>query len=315
VIYDYRRFLDAMARLRFNALTMWNDTPPLNCREVIDYAHTRGVSVTLGFPWGWGRDYDLKNPADLRAIEEEVLGHYREKIAPLEPDGIYFQTLTEHDTTMMDGRSVAARTCELINRVAARLYQVTPRLKVQFGLHATSIREHFGDLKDLDPRVTIVWEDAGALPYTYLPTLDYRGSDFAQTLEYSLRLAALRPGTPFGMIPKGWTNLDWLDEFEHHEEFLLGERDPADIRQRLELIGPRWARVNALWLEHYPKAIEFYRAILRASDAPVIAQGLIEDGLLEERIQPAVALFAETLWNPFEEPAEILARSQSPYYY
>jgi hypothetical protein len=55
VIYDYRRFIDNMARLKMNRLNFWNDVPPINCQEVIDYAHSRGIKVVLGFSWGYDR--------------------------------------------------------------------------------------------------------------------------------------------------------------------------------------------------------------------------------------------------------------------
>jgi len=41
---------------------------------------------------------------------------------------------------------------------------------------------------------------------------------------------------------------------------------------------------------------------------------LIEDGLFEESIQPSVALFAETIWNPRRSDREILQQAMSPYY-
>ena len=47
VIYNYRRFFDNMARLKLNMVTMWNTVPPENIREVIDYAHSRGIRVVM----------------------------------------------------------------------------------------------------------------------------------------------------------------------------------------------------------------------------------------------------------------------------
>ena len=52
VIYDYRRFLDNMARLKMNRVTVWNDVPPFNCRQFIAYAHSRGNKVILGYSTG-----------------------------------------------------------------------------------------------------------------------------------------------------------------------------------------------------------------------------------------------------------------------
>jgi hypothetical protein len=322
VIYDYRRFLDNMAGLKMNRLIMWNDCPPLNCHEILDYAHGRGIQVILGFPWGWGSQrLDLAHAADRKRIKEWVLAHYQENYADLDPDGIYFQTLTEHHKTEIEGRSVAAVVCEMVNEIAASLLALDPGLSIHFGLHATSIRDRYRDLEPLDPRITIVWEDAGTLPYTYtpvtkttIPEVEAPFSTFEQTLVYSKKLARLREGCLFALVPKGWTCLDWQSEFEHHGPFLLGERTPGFVRERLRQRQPRWDQVNRLWLQHYPLAKRFYREMLGCSPAGMSVTALVEDGLLEERIQLSVALLAETIWNPERSDVDLLQRASSPYY-
>jgi hypothetical protein len=259
-------------------------------------------------------EYNLAAPAHRSQIEAQVLQHYQAEIAPLKPDGIYFQTLTEHHHTRLGEQSVAALTCELVNAISAKLYELTPGLNIQFGLHATSIQDHYSDLSGLDPRVTIVWEDAGALPYSYTPLLKYRGRTFTETLVYSHKLASFRSGTTFGMVPKGWTCLDWLHEFEHHPAYLLGVRSQEHIRRRYARLRPRWALVNLLWRLFYRKGIEFYRSMLEITCGNMTVQGLVEDGLLEKRIQPSLALYAETIWNPLEEAGNILTHAKSRYY-
>jgi len=313
VIYDYRRFLDTMARLRLNSLTMWNDTAPLNLAEILDYAHSRAIEIVAGFHWGWGIDgLNLAAAADRARIKARVVETYRREYAGLPIDGLYFQTLTEHTTQELDGRSVAAWCVELVNDTAAELYRLNPRLAIQFGLHATSIREHYTDLDALDRRVVITWEDAGALPFAYSPDPE-AGDGFEKTLDYARRLARLRPGTPFAMVPKGWMCLRWGEEFEHHGAFLLGERRPAFAADRLRARQPEWDRHNQAWLRHYPLAARFYRDILDGRPSSMLVTGLVEDGLLEAAVQPGVALFAETLWNPRQPDAELLARALRPY--
>ena len=57
VIYDYRRFIDNMARLRMNRLLFWKVDPPLNCQEIISTACAfRESRLCSGFAWGWGMD-------------------------------------------------------------------------------------------------------------------------------------------------------------------------------------------------------------------------------------------------------------------
>jgi hypothetical protein len=300
-----------------NLLTVWNDCPPLNCRELIDYAHSRGVRVLLGFHWGWGlADLDLGRDEDRHHIRKHVLKNYAENYRHLGMDGIYFQTITEHDNLETGGRSTAELACDLVNETAADLWDTDPDLYIQFGLHATSIRERYTDLEPLDNRVTIAWEDAGLIPYSYAPVVKAAKAKWLgtldETVEYSKRLATFRPGTEFAMVPKGWLNIRWGEDFEHHGPFVLGERSRAFIRRRLEERRPLWDRRNAHWLRYYPAAARFYREILDCRPPTMTVTGLVEDAMFEEEIQPAVALFAETIWNPKRSDDDILKRAMSP---
>ncbi len=325
VIYDYRRFFDNMARLRMNMITIWNDCPPINCAEILQYAHDRGIRVILGFHWGWGvPGIDLTKPEDRATIRGIVVDNYRQNYAQLDIDGIYFQTLTEHHHLDIGGVSVAKAACQLVNETARALYEIRPDLYIQFGLHATSIRERYMDLADLDPRVVIVWEDAGAaVPYGYFPARWKPGQYTAagawnaspeETLEYSKKLATFRPGTEFGMVPKGWINLRWPEEFEHHESFILGERSPAFIQRRLQERQPHWDKVNRLWLTENRHASRFYREIIQAGPPKMTVTALVEDGMFEAAIQPSVSLFAQTIWDPFREDEELIHQALSPYW-
>jgi hypothetical protein len=317
VIYDYRRFIDNMARLRMNMLTIWNDELPVNIPAVVAYAHSRGVKVILGFEWGWGKDeLDLSNKDDRSKIRDAVIGRYERDYAGLGIDGIYFQTLTEHFDKVKGSVSVAASAKELVNETAGELLSKHPGLLIQFGLHATSIGDRYEELAELDPRVTIVWEDAGDIPFSYrlAPGQDasYRKPEPwvvspEKTLEYSMRLAAIRGGKDeFAIVPKGWTCLDWDAEFENHESFILGARDAGWIHRRLELKRLHWDKVNALWLKHYKIAIHYYREMLKSHHGPMTACALIEDGMFEAEVQTSVAIFAGTVWEPCRTEEETL---------
>lgn len=325
VIYDYRRFFDRMARLRMNMITIWNDCPPENCREVLQYAHDRGIRVILGFHWGWGvPGIDISRAEDRERVRGIVAANYREHYANLDIDGIYFQTLTEHHELEMGGVSVAELSCRLVNETARALYEIRPDLYIQFGLHATSIRERYMDLASLDPRIVIVWEDAGtAVPYGYTPPRTAPGQAPQpgvwnglpeEALEYSRKLATFRPGTEFGLVPKGWINLRWPEEFEHHESFILGERSQSFIQMRLAERQPHWDRVNRVWMVENHHASRFYREILKAGPPRITATALVEDGLFEACVQPSVALFAQTVWDPFRDDDELIVQALSPYY-
>ncbi|MDD5704678.1 MAG: hypothetical protein PHR35_02050 [Kiritimatiellae bacterium] len=319
VVCDYRAFVDGMARLRLNTLTIWNDVPSLNCRDIIAHAHNRGIKVILGFEWGWGHDdRDITNPADRAAIRRTVLQVFARDYAGLGMDGICCQTVTEHSDKDKGGVSVATAATALINETAGELLASYPGLTIQFGLHATSIGDRFAELSALDPRVTIVWEDAGDIPFRYSLS-PHVPSCYAckhpeawvaspeATIDYSRKLAAVRGGRDeFAIVPKGWICLDWSSEFEHHGPFIMGERDAATIRARAAGMHRHWLRTNALWMEHYGAAARYYRELLASHQGPMTVTALIEDGLIEMEIQPSVALFAETVWNPNRADGDIL---------
>ena len=311
VIYDYRRFLDNMARLKFNMLTIWNSEAPLNLPEICDYAHQRGIKIIAGFNWGWGYKRDISTAEGRQFIKELALDAYREEYAGSPIDGIYFQSETEHKTQEINGRTVAAWCCDMVNEIAREFYAIDPKLSIQFGLHATSIRDHYTDLDGLDPRIIITWEDAGALPFSYSPNPDF-DDGYEKTLAYSKQLAAFRPGSPFALVPKGWLSLRWDDEYAKHGPLLLGERDPAFLRERLTSRQGELNAVNAGWLRHYPLAARFYREVL-AINPNILSTALIEDVMFDARVQSSMSLLAETLWNPHQSDAEILARAMRPY--
>ena len=312
-IYDYRRFFGNMARLKMNVVTIWNNSVPLNASEVIECAHAQGIRVIMGFHWGWGRnELSLADADDLRKTREEVVRTYTEQYAPLDLDGIYFQTLTEHTRTEQEDRSTASLACEWVNEIASALFSIEPDLYVQFGLHVPSIRQHYEDLRALDRRITIVWEDVDGLPYSYNLGPEETSDESAQrAIDYTRRLVDLRPGMEFGMVPKGWTTLKWRD---FHGPYVLGEGDPGSIRARLRQRESMWKFHERRWLQHYPKAARFYRELLDLKPAGTLVTGLVEDGMIEEAIPLSVALFAETLWDPFEDDAGILRRAMSPAY-
>jgi hypothetical protein len=322
VLYDYRRFFDNMARLKMNRLVVWHDLPPVNCRQFIEYAHSRGIKVILGFAWGWGLDkLDPTNPQHLRLVKDDVLRKYEDLYRNLGMDGIYFQTFTETDNTAIGGRSIARLACDWVNDIARALLEKYPNLRIEWGLHASSIRQNYIDLKSLDSRLTIVWEDAGGMPYSYDPEISVPDAEAASgwnapdaTLEYSKKLATFRPGSEFAMCAKGWIQMRWMTESEHHGAFIIGERAHEFIRNRLKERQPRWDYVDAKWVANYPVALRFYSEIRDVTPAPMTVVGLIEDGMFEEQIQMSAALLGEMLWNPKRDEKEVLAAATNPYY-
>ncbi len=309
-ILDYRNFIDNMARMRMNTLTIWNDRAPVNFREVIDYAAGRGIRIIAGFHWGWGKTLDLSDAATVDKLEQYVLEHYEKEYAALGLSAIYFQTLTEFPA---ENNDIAARNtklcCDMVNRISAKLLAKHPELKIYFGVHAISITNNIGILENVDPRISLVWEDAGMTPYCIDPVTvksdTKRGwlnqlPDMASTVEYSKRIAQLRDRKEFMMVAKGFINLRW-DDFEHHRSYYIGGRLPAVIRQKAAQNQSLNSKFNMLWYKNFPEVLDFYRQILAEKPGETQVTCLFEDGTLEYTLQPSIALLSAILWNPYRE--------------
>ena len=121
---------------------------------------------------------------------------------------------------------------EFVNRIAGRLLERHPGLRLQFGLHADSVKNRLPYIAQVDPRVAIVWENCGDFPYHSLPD---RVSDPEGTHDFTERLLALRPGADTGAVLKSMTQLDW-GLFEHQTgPILVGCANEATIQARLPL--------------------------------------------------------------------------------
>lgn len=298
VIYDYKGYIDNMVKLKLNMLIIWNDYPPLNADALVDYAHRHGVKIIWGFSWGWSTNSLGTDISDLDAISDKVLADYEKYYAHLGGDGIYCQTFTETSEDNIGGRVIAEAAVSLINRTAARLLEKEPKLHIQFGLHATSVKNKLEYIQAVDPRVTILWEDCGAFPYAYIPKVT---EGFEETLAFSDSIKNLRSGG-FGELYKGMTALDW-STFKHQPgPFVLGEYDRDFIAKKTEEKRPFWKYIQAYWIEN----AHYVKETVERADPDTLIAALVEDGLFDAKVWYPVAVYAEMLWDPHRETSEIL---------
>lgn len=61
-------------------------------------------------------------------------------------------------------------------------------------------------------------------------------------------------------------------------------------------------------MDHYE---DFYRGMLNGHAQAMTVVGLIEDGVIEENLPISAALFAETIWNPAADAADILEKAMN----
>lgn len=304
VIGDYKGYIDNMARWKMNTLIIWNDHAPLNAADVVRYAHERGVRIVWGYSWCWGEKVDPTSREELAYWKKRVVDVYEREYAPLGGDGVYFQTFTETSDQDIGGRSIADMAVEWVNEMGGALLERHPGLWLQFGLHASSIRDRAGVMANIDPRITIVWEDAGAFPYSYDP---WKQEGAAETRAYNRQLLALRGSAErFGTVLKGFSLINWVKEFEHQQgPYIMGTWSKAKL--------DAWARdkkfyfdfARSYWFEHADRLRDVVRDCAGAAPAECTLTALVEDSAWEVCQWQAVCLFAEILWNGDDTTEEI----------
>jgi hypothetical protein len=291
-----------MVSLKMNTLILWNDYPPQNSRELIDYAHTYGVKVYYGFAWGWDTRFDKIDPAHTEELTEAVVREYEEKYASLGLDGIYFQSFTEIWGDTLAGVVIADAVTEFVNRTAGRILENHPDLEILFGLHATSVMNRLPSIAKTDPRVSIIWENSGAFPYSYDP---FDIGRFDETIDFHDRTRNLRETGGFGAVLKGLTKLDWRYFVHQSGDFILGEDGADAVRKNADERRKMWRHVQAYWIRN----AECVTRILRRFGRDDMITFLAEDGAIEAYLPYPLALAAEMMWDDTRDTADILAET------
>lgn len=295
VIYDYKHFLDNMAKLKMNSIIIWNDFVPFNIQEILDYAHELCIKVILGYTWGWDQKCREMSLSRLDNMSEEIFEKYEKDYSHLDIDGIYFQTITELEEEHIEGVLVAEAVTNFVNRTSALFYSKYPELLIEFGLHATSVKTRLEYIARTDKRVRIVWEDLGSMPFAYGGSVVEK---FDETLELALKTATLRGDDDnFGIVPKAMTCLDW-SQFKHPigaQNFGVSSKQMKEnrvIRKRRS-----WRNSLAVWLINGEYALKTFRELIKAKNGNLSINVLIEDGMFEEKIMYQAALFSEMIWD------------------
>lgn len=296
VIYNYRAFIDNMVKLKMNTVIIWNDNVPINAAEMVDYAHSSGIKIYWGYSWLWDVDCGAIDMKTIKNSIPSIIEKYEKEYLPLGGDGIYFQSFTEIHGEYIGDVLIAEAVTDFVNSAAAQLLKKYPKLELQFGLHAISVKEKLEYIKKVDPRVRIVWEDCGAFPFGYIP----RPTDnFEETMDLAKKIAVLRGDTDsFGAVTKGFTKLDW-NTFEHIGASVYTGVSSKRIRQnRVLRKKPFWRYVESFWLANADNAAKAVKQMADMKNGDLHITALVEDGMFEENIMFPVALYSEILWNP-----------------
>ena len=262
-INDYRAYIDNMARLKLNELILWNDYVPLNVSEIVDYAHAYGIKVVLGYSWGWNEMREKSKHITAQSIalaKENAIKEYRERYADIACDGIYFQSFTERHEEIVDGKPTASLVTDMVNEVASELWKITPRLRLIFGLHATSVKARLEEIARVDPRIEILWEDTGEFPYSYESRVHDEGA-FQETLAFTKKLLDLRGGVGVGLVFKGVMMLDWSKFVHQSGPYVMGENSEWVAMHDRAVRASAWREYAADWLASGARAAEMLRFI------------------------------------------------------
>ena len=306
-INDYRDYIEKMAYMRLNQLILWNDFMPINADDVIAYAHSFGIEVIWGYAWGWTTNCGDIDLDALDALSARIAAQFEREYAPHGVDGIYFQSFTELHAPMLRGRLIADVVTDFVNATAARIFEKHPQLKLQFGLHATSVRDYVANIARTDPRIEILWEDCGPAPYAYYhaPQDD---AAFAENVRVTDEMIDLRraAGGRSGFAFKGHAVFDWTRFVHQSGPYILGEASRELIEHDRALLRPIWRVVQADWLQYGEQTWRMVRHMVdkTGGEITLCAVGDVFGGFAPY----SLALTAEMLWDCRSDYSALCAR-------
>jgi len=306
---DYRKYIENMARLKMNQLILWNDHVPLNANDVVDYAHEYGIEVIWGYSWGWRKscadeEYLKEIMSDIPALKKRVLDEYEEKYSHIKGDGIYFQSFTELRKHEVGGKVVAETVTNFVNETADALLKKYPELKIQFGLHATSVRDKMEYLAKVDGRIEILWEDCGSFPYQYFSFVDSE-EEFIETQNFTEEMINLREVNPIGLVYKGQMTMDWRKFVNQRGRYILGKEHEEIIQNDIEIMRPIWRNFQADWVRYGKYAHRMSNFILEKTGGDV---NMNLAGTLSGGIWMPFAVTAQLFWDCTEDFDQLLHR-------
>ncbi|MBR5518717.1 MAG: hypothetical protein IKV86_06810 [Clostridia bacterium] len=299
VIYDYKNFFENMLMLKMNTVTIWNDFVPVNGKDIVEYAHNCGIKVIWGYSWLWTTKCAERIKESLEKAYKsnytEFIEKYEREYAHLGGDGIYFQSFTELKEDTIDGIVIADAVTDFVNNASKHFFGKYPELEIQFGLHATSVKQKLEYIEKVDKRIRIVWEDAGSFPFSYLPD---DVEDFEETNELAKKIATLRGADDnFGVVTKGFTKLNWKI-FEYATgSFHIGTGTEFFKDNRVMNKRKVWKYFQSYWITNAPLAYKVIKTMADAKKGDLCITALVEDGMFEKDIMFPVALYSEMLWD------------------
>ena len=304
-------YFDNMVKSKMNTCVIWNNHVPTNARQIVEQAHRNGIKLLWGFAWGWSTTINAESMADHLNRKDEVVREYLENYAPLGGDGIYFQSFTETSSETLGGRLIAEVVTEYVNDIAGKILAVQPDLTIQFGLHATSVKERLEYIAKVDPRIEIVWEDCGSFPFSYIPkNID----GFDKTMEIARDMSLLRgKDDRFGCVYKGLCCLNWTKFSYPPEPYAIGDDGSRDFDDHRRIRDAYIAEkrqifhyVQAHWLKNAEYCRKMTEMLAQEKKGDLTILALVEDSAFEYQCWFPILLLGEILWDPTADTDEMI---------
>ena len=299
-ITNYKEYLENMARMKLNQLILWNDFAPLNKKEFTDCAHSFGISVMWGYAWGWSLDCSEINLEALDKVSDAAIEKFEKEYAKDGVDGIYFQSFTELEREKIGDKLIAEAVTDFVNSTAEKLLEKFPGLHIQFGLHATSVKDRLEFIAKVDKRVEIIWENSGSFPYNNSPFVKSE-KDYEETKSFTEKIINLREEGAFGMLYKGQLRLDWSKFMHQAGPYIIGDASAEGAQHDREMYKPLWKHFQNNWIKNGRYAYDMTKYIV-AKERKDVTLGMA--GQFAGGRWFSQALCAEIIYNcdrPYEE--------------
>ena len=196
---------------------------------------------------------------------------------------------------------------DFVNETSDALLSLYPNLHIQFGLHATSVKDKMKYLKNVDSRVEILWEDCGTFPYHYEPEVKTREA-FEETLKFTEEIINLREVNPIGLVYKGQMTMDWFKFINQCGPYVLGRESKEVIKNDYDMMKPIWRVFQAEWMQYGEYAHEMTNKILELTGGNV---NMNLAGTLSGGIWFPFAMTAQLFWDctiPYKKMREMVLR-------
>ena len=303
-INDYRTYIADLARLKLNQLIIWNDFLPVNAEDVVAYAHSFGMEVLWGFAWGWNQKCGEADVQNLEALKDSIIEQFNHSYRGRCGDGIYFQSFTELPFDRIGETVIAQAVTRLVNMTAGEILAQNPGLHIQFGLHASSVKDHLEDIAVVDERVEIVWEDCGSFPYKACGMQFTDDND--EKLALTDRISGLRQNGKYGLVYKCQVTMDWSRGRMEHQagSYVMGKMSQELMTHDEKILRPAWRVYGVEWLKYGEEAWRLTRQIHEKSGG---GANMCLAGMFSGGIWFPTALCAQMFWN-CHEPYDVIQR-------